>query len=520
VDVRLKAQRWRRRRGQRRRRRFLLAIILIIALSIAILVGVVLFRPHSRAGVRPQPSPAAHHYRKTAWLQAGKPWTPQETARFALDMGAIANSTAFPQSTGMLIVDGRDGSVLYSRNARASLIPGSTIKLVTAAAALDALGPDHRFTTSMASNGAQDGGVLNGSIWLVGGGDPELTSDDLRRGVHQLQLGGVDRITGDVYADGSRYGSDQVSADWEPDDLQYGWAAPASALSIDGGSVQFTITPRAGTQADVAVDPPGHRVIASVDTVSSSGDNTLRIDVLPGDGGYEVRGQIPYGAPQKYWRAVPHPTRAAAVSLLAMLRLAGVDVDGSAQVGQAPAQAAVLWQHTSRPLALIIKQMFLLSDNHYAEELLRAVGWQATGDGDLHNSLAAERSFMTSNGILTDGVVLADGSGLSAKNRLTAQSLAATLRFLLNEPMPHPPFSLLPRAGVEGTVSVRHLAPGVKGRVYAKDGYIEGASAIAGYVLTAHHGPVIFAFIVNDWQHGLDAVWADEDQMLDRIASW
>jgi D-alanyl-D-alanine carboxypeptidase/D-alanyl-D-alanine-endopeptidase (penicillin-binding protein 4) len=77
----------------------------------------------------------------------------------------------------------------------------------------------------------------------------------------------------------------------------------------------------------------------------------------------------------------------------------------------------------------------------------------------------------------------------------------------------------LPRAGIEGTVAVRDLDARGKGRVFAKDGYIEGASAIAGYVLTAHHGPVIFVFLVNDWQHGLDAVWSKEDQMLDLIAA-
>jgi serine-type D-Ala-D-Ala carboxypeptidase/endopeptidase (penicillin-binding protein 4) len=458
VDVRLKAQRWRRHRGQRRRRRILLGVILIVV----IVLGIIVVRPHARVGfVRPQAPVAPHQFRQTAWLRAGRPWTPQETARLGLDMNALAGPDAFPPSTGMLVIDGRDGSVLFSRNARAALVPGSTIKLITATAALDAFGPEHRFATSIVSNGARDGDELSGDIWLVGGGDPELTSDDLRRGVRQLQSSGIDHVTGNVYADGSRYGPDQVSADWQRDDLQYGWAAPASALSIDGGSVQFTITPRAGTQAEVAVDPPGHRVIASVETVSETGDNTLRIDLLPGDSGYDVTGHIPYGAPQKYWRAVPHPTRAAALSLLAMLRLAGVDVGGSAQVGQAPQQSTILWQHTSRPLDLIIKQMFLLSDNHYAEELLRAVGWQASGNGDLRNSLAAERSFMANNRIPAEGVVLADGSGLSAKNRLTAQSLAATLRLLLNEPMAQPPFSLLPRAGVEGTVSVRQLAPGV-----------------------------------------------------------
>jgi serine-type D-Ala-D-Ala carboxypeptidase/endopeptidase (penicillin-binding protein 4) len=515
MDARLRPERWRRRRNRRARR---IALLLVAVTALALLV-VLILRPHHHTLVAVKQTPAPRRYKQTAWLHAGAAWTPVQAQRLHGQLAALAGNVAFPASTGILVLDGRDGAVLYGSNAKLSLVPGSTIKLITAAAALGALGPDHRFATSMVSDAALDGTTLPGSIWLVGGGDPELTSDDLRRGVHELQRGGLSSITGNVYADGSRYGRDEVSPSWQSDDLQYGWAAPASAISIDGGSVQFTITPQAGSEAAVAVDPPGERVIASVDTVGADADNTLRIDLLPNDSGYEVRGQIPYGAAQKYWRAVPHPTQAAAVSLRSMLRLAGVEVAGMASEGTAPSPSSTLWEHHSRTLDRIVQQMFFLSDNHYAEELLRAVGWQATGLGSLHNALAAERTFMQANDIPTQGVVLADGSGLSAQNRVTAQSLAASLRYLLNQPLAEPPFSLLPRAGIEGTVRVRDdLAPEAKGRVYAKDGYIEGASAIAGYVLTAHHGPVIFVFVVNDWEHGLDAVWANEDAMLDLIA--
>jgi len=514
MDARLRPERWRRRRATRARR---IGLLLIAVIALALL-AVLILRPHHHTLVAVEQSPAPRTHKQTAWLRAGAAWTPAQAQRLHAQLAGLAGNVAFPASTGILVLDGRDGRVLYGLNGKLPLVPGSTIKLITAAAALGALGPDHRFMTSIVSDAALDGTALQGSIWLVGGGDPELTSDELRAGVHELQRGGLETITGNVYADGSRYGRDEVSPSWQSDDLQYGWAAPASAISIDGGSVQFTITPHAGSEATVAVDPPGQRVIASVDTGSADADNTLRIDLLPNDSGYEVRGQIPYGAAQKYWRAVPHPTQAAAVSLFSMLRLAGVEVSGTASEGTAPSPSSTLWEHRSRTLDRVIQQMFFLSDNHYAEELLRAVGWQATGLGDLHNSLTAERAFMQANDIPMQGVVLADGSGLSAQNRVTAQSLAASLHYLLNEPLAEPPFTLLPRAGIEGTVRVRDLAPEAKGRVFAKDGYIEGASAIAGYVLTAHHGPVIFVFLVNDWEHGLDAVWANEDAMLDLIA--
>jgi serine-type D-Ala-D-Ala carboxypeptidase/endopeptidase (penicillin-binding protein 4) len=515
MDPRLKPGRWHRRRN-RRARRMILLLLPIIVVAIAVVFG----RGHTHhiSQTLEIPLPVSMHH-TTSWLRSGADWTPTQAAQLRTELDKLAATDVFPPSSGMLVVDGRNGRVLYSRNSRLPLIPGSAIKLMTAAAAFGALGPEYRFVTSLVSDENPSGGVLNGNIWFVGGGDPELTSDNLRSAVREIQLHGVQSIAGNIYADGSRYGPDRVSDSWEEDDLQYGWAAPASAVSIDGGSLQFTITPRAGTEATVAVDPPGQNVIASVETAGAGAENTLHIDPLPNEGGYEVRGQIPYGAPQKYWRAVPHPTRAAAVSLLAMLKLAGIEVSGSAGESTMPAHSTTLWEHRSRTLDRIIKQMFFLSDNHYAEELLRAVGWKAFGLGDLQNSFAAEQAFLQSNHMPSGGVVIADGSGLSARNRVTANSIAASLQFLLNQPLPEPPFTLLPRAGIEGTVRVRHLAPGAKGRVFAKDGYIQGASALAGYVLTMNHGPVIFVFLVNNWEHGLDAVWANEDSMLDLIAS-
>jgi D-alanyl-D-alanine carboxypeptidase/D-alanyl-D-alanine-endopeptidase (penicillin-binding protein 4) len=486
----------------------------------AVILAVLALRPHHE----PPPalaSRAAPHrrYATTAWLRSGEQWTDAQVRDLRAHLGPLAGAPAFPPETGMLVLDGRDGRVLYSRNAKIALVPGSTIKLITGAAALNALGPDYRFVTSIVTDATPQVPRLDGNLWLVGGGDPELTSDDLRRGVHVLQLAGITDVEGDVYGDGSRFGPDLVNPGWDPDDLQYGWAAPASALSVDGGSVQFTITPHAGGEASVEVDPPGTRMIAAVDTVDAYADNTLHIDLLPNNGVYAVRGQIPYGAPQKYWRAVAHPTKAAAESLVAMLKTAGISVQGSALTGSAPRSSARLWSHLSRTLDAIVRHMFFLSDNHYAEELLRAVGYKASGLGDLHDSLAAEHSFLRSQGIRTENVVLADGSGLSARNRVTALALGQTLEYLLRQPLPVAAHSLLPRAGMEGTVAVRDLDARTKGRVYAKDGYIEGASAIAGYVLTAHHGPVIFVFLVNDWQYGLDAVWSNEDQMLDLIGA-
>ena len=508
-----------RRRRRRARRTFVFAALLVMLLGVLITV----LHPWRQA-LRHAPTPpltllapATH----SNFLRSGAPWSDADVQRLRSDVAPVVNGAAFPPTSSAIVVDARDGRVLYEHNASMPLIPGSTIKLITASAALEALGPGYRFTTSIVSDGTLSGGQLNGDLWLLGGGDPELSSDDLRRGTHEIARRGIAQITGNVYADGSRYGGDAVNASWLQEDLQYGWAAPASAISIDGGSVQFTITPRAGEEATVTVDPPGEaeHVIASVSTVAAGADNTLRIDVLPNGAGYEIRGEIPYGAPQKYWRSVPHPTKAAAASVLQLLRMNGITVTGYAAERTAPADAAVLWRHESRPLPQIVQRMFFLSDNHVAEELLRAVGWKATGLGTLPNAIAAERHFLSRHQISQERSVLADGSGLSASNRISARMLAGVLGIMARQRLAAP-YRLLPRAGMEGTVGVRELSPQAKGRIYAKDGYISGASSIAGFALSAHHGPLIFAFLVNDWQHGLDAVWDGEDQVLDRLVRY
>jgi D-alanyl-D-alanine carboxypeptidase/D-alanyl-D-alanine-endopeptidase (penicillin-binding protein 4) len=429
---------------------------------------------------------------------------------------------AFPSQTGIVIESARDGSVLYSRNAAMSLTPASVEKFVIAATALHDLGLSYRFTTRVVTDAAPQTGAIAGSVWLVGSGDPELTSHDLRVAVNAIRDQGVLKITGDVVADGSLFGSDNVDPTWEADDLEYGYAAPTSAVTLDGGTAQFTITPDpAGGAADVRVDPTNlvGPILGDVRTVSADGENTLRIDPLPGTDSFHVSGDIPNGAPQKYWRSLAHPEASAANALRTMFQSDGIDVGGVARVGAAPAAATALWSKQSRPLSAIIRRMLFDSDNHIAEQLVRVVGAHVAGIGTLSNGIAREHAFLAGIDAPQDGVALKDASGLSASDRITPRALAAVLRRLATDASGPAIQNLLPRVGVEGTVRVRDLAPDALGRVLGKDGYIGGVSSLAGYVLTKHHGVVIYVFIVNNWDGSLDSIWRAEDDLLAKIST-
>jgi D-alanyl-D-alanine carboxypeptidase/D-alanyl-D-alanine-endopeptidase (penicillin-binding protein 4) len=212
------------------------------------------------------------------------------------------------------------------------------------------------------------------------------------------------------------------------------------------------------------------------------------------------------------------PTEMAAPIVRTLLLQHGIAVAGQTATGKAPVGAAVLWQHRSAPLWTIIQRMALVSDNHIAEQLLRAVGANASGFGSLENGILAEKAFLSSLHVDVRSLHIADGSGISDANRITAQALAAALRSMVSSGNAAAMAGLLPRVGLDGTVRWRPVAPDVAGSIVGKDGYIEGASGLAGYVKTRTHGVVIYAFLVDDWPTSLDAIWADEDRLLAQIA--
>ncbi|MBC5824171.1 MAG: D-alanyl-D-alanine carboxypeptidase/D-alanyl-D-alanine-endopeptidase [Candidatus Eremiobacteraeota bacterium] len=505
-----------------------LAVVVIVALSCVLAMAVVRFHraPPSDVGFASTVLPASFKTDSgppfsSRFLTAGVPLSDPDRRSIAADAADVVNGSAFPAATGVLLLDARSGRTLYAHNADVPLTPASTIKLIVAGTALHDLGPAYRFRSLLATDGTVQAGELHGSIWLVGDGDPDLLSDDLRAAVRSLRSAGVRRVAGNVYADGSAFGTEAANRTWLLDDLQYGYAALASAVSIGGGTVQFTITPDAsGRRAAVDVDPPAaaEKMVGEVSSGPAWSENTLRIDPLPAGWGFALSGSIPDGPPQKYWRSLEHPTVSAARALRALLLQAGIAVNGVAAARRAPQHATELWSHRSRPLQDIIKKMAFDSDNHIAEQLLRAVGLQAYGSGTLANGIAAERSFLHRIGADDKGIVLSDGSGLSTADRVTARVLAAVLRSMVRQSDAAVLASLLPRVGVDGTAKYRPLEEDAKGRILGKDGYIEGASGLAGYVKTAHHGVLIYAFLVDDWQKGLDAIWSGEDELLARLS--
>ena len=170
-------------------------------------------------------------------------WSTSELAALQSQLRAAFGASALATS-GIAVVDG-DGRPLFARRERTPMTPASTFKVLVGAAALQTLGPDYRFSTTLESVDDPGDGKIRGDVYVVGTGDPLFTRDDLRGGVAAVVRAGVRGISGAVVADASTFGGPEQNRAWEPDDLQYGYAAGTSALSLDQGTVEFHLVPSA-----------------------------------------------------------------------------------------------------------------------------------------------------------------------------------------------------------------------------------------------------------------------------------
>jgi len=447
-------------------------------------------------------------------------WSDAERAEVEHRLSAIFANPIFVGS-GALAVLSADGMVLYSRRAEAPMTPASTLKLVVASSALDAFGPRYRFETSFVALDQPDAsGVLHGPLWLVGGGDPLLTSDELRGGVGMLRRLGIRQIDGPVIVDDSAFAGPEQNARWDPSDLEEGYAAATSALSLDQGTLEFHVKPRApGHVARVTIDPPNDTIDIS-GTILTGWPTDVTIKRRPDNSNtFVVDGTVAPGETQKYWKPVlgiPAYVGGALVALLAEQRIV---VTGGAQHGPSPLAGETLWLHRSQPLAAIVTEMLVHSNNHSAEQLLRLLGERDGQPGTDQAGLAAERAELRRLGILQPRMTAYDGSGLAPSDKIAPLTLARLIAAELRGPNRAPFLGSLPRVGMEGTVQYHELH-GALGRARAKSGHLRGVNALAGTVQSRRHGRIAFAFVVNDPRAEAQAVYKAQDRALDALAEF
>ncbi len=429
-----------------------------------------------------------------------KPWTAADRIRLKTELDDAFAPAVTGAGNWSLAVLGADGRTVYDDRAYKAVAPASAQKLIVAATAFDVLGPQFRFHTILAAEHAIDSdGLLAGELWLVGSGDPSFRSTDLEAGVKLLALAGLRRIAGSVAVDADAMHGPELNPHWDPDDEGEDYAAAVSAISIDGDTVEFDVTGTSpGQPAEVEIVPESDAIQlhGSIVTSASAEDDDVTIAPQQAINTFALGGSVAPGIREKYWLPVHRIPGYAGAVLDRILRDRGIQVERSPTVDPAPLDSIVLWDHPSPPLRALESHMLYVSDNHYAEQLLRAVGGERTGIATDKTGITTELQFLSERGVPVPGLRLLDGSGLADGNRVAAITLARVLSDAELRGGNASLYLLLPLGGRQGTLEEYDFTTAL-GRVRAKSGHITGVASLAGYVNSFHHGRLVFAFSID-----------------------
>ena len=395
------------------------------------------------------------------------------------------------------------GDTLFGANPDLLLKPASIMKMMTTGLALERFGPDHTFETVVLRDRPVNGGVVDGNLYLRGGGDPTLSlrfwqgespMDALAR---QVAASGIRHVRGGIVADESAFETERIPRGWKTSYLMSAYAAPVSALSLNENIVWIVARPENG-RAVVELDPAS-TALPITSTVRMVGGSGGRISAHRRGDGIAVSGTIgSRSAPRRYSLVVQEPPAFAAGALQASLQKAGVTVDGSLRMGTTPRGAEQVAEVRSLPLAHIVSYMNRESINHFAELTYRNAARQGDAQASSGSALNALRTFLsTKAGVGADHIRVADGSGLSEADSITARAMVHLLSYAHRAswgPIFH---ASMPVAGESELMRRRMRASPAQGNLHAKTGTTNSVVSLAGYV-TALNGEVLaFTFIYN-----------------------
>jgi D-alanyl-D-alanine carboxypeptidase/D-alanyl-D-alanine-endopeptidase (penicillin-binding protein 4) len=419
------------------------------------------------------------------------------------ELSSLIRENGESADIGVIVKSMNYGDILYSKNVHIPLTPASTLKVLTAEAALVYLKPDYRFTTQLLTDGKTiKNGILQGNLYVVLSGDPSLTYNELVDLMLTLRTQQIEAVTGNVYIDHTAYDQIFYGPDWDYKDKVYCYAAPISASIINHNCLPLKVSPSnmPGQIAKIETFPKYFYPIIK-NYVTTAPKHTRCGVRLSNDlsAGLEIEGCLTKGREAIGLSYVVTDifeyNRALFRTVLSQL---GVRVDGQVTFGSAPSNPAMIGYHSSKPLADLVNEMLKKSDNIIAGALFKKVGQIYTRkQGSWENgSYAVSQILSRAAGVNISGLRVLDGSGLSPSNQVTPSQLMQVLSFAYRHTATSDAFwDALPIAGVDGTL--KHRLGNLARKVRAKTGTISGVVSLAGYVTTSDKEMLAFVIMVN-----------------------
>ena len=446
-------------------------------------------------------------------------------ALFILIMTAAANTAATPSArrlisasglqasdTGYVVFDAAKGTVLESHLADSPRIPASTTKVITALAALHILGPDYRFQTSLFVTGSVQADVLQGDVYLRGGGDPSLSTDDLHAFVAALKQAGIRRVRGKFIFDESFLRSTDAIDAKQPAAVSYNPGLSALSLNYNRIQLQWRHSP-GSKNFQTTVWSPAQSGVLPV--------QAIQIGVLPA--GQDRRIKFLHAAtdldrwllsrqlPPKGWETLPvrtDPGRIAALVFRTLCKKKGILLP-LPQASQVPDGAPALYTHQSEPLSQLLSGVLRYSNNLSAELIGQVATRRLVGRPlSLQESAAALMHWYRRHIPSADwrSFISANHSGLSTTSRHTPRQLAAILQYGWRTPHQEPvqgidfPSLLPPPRWAKGTAHER---------LSVKSGTMNYADGLVGYLSAQSGRQLGFVILLTDFARrtALDAAF-------------
>ena len=440
---------------------------------------------------------------------------------------------------GVHVTDLETGEVIFSENASRSMIPASNTKLFTTAAALDQLGPEHRYETRLYADGKIHDGTLDGNLIIQGAGDPTVGGEafgEPRTGVFMawadsLRKAGIMHITGDLVGDDDIFDDVPLGNSWAWDDEVYGYSAQQSGLSFHDNVIDVQIKSRSPGQPGVVSWEPIATSYVTVHNATRTIAPNRRLQEGyhrdPGTNRITLFSEVPQGYADTESIAVHNPTLFFVHVLREVLIRQGISIDGRAvdidDLSIRPRYEAYrrVASHRSPPVTDLVRIINKESQNLYSEQLLRTLGTTYPEDSDklipgsTEMGLAAAMHTYAKADVDTSRLQLVDGSGLSRKNLVTPVMVVQLLQYMARHPNARVRNAFdrsLAVGGKDGTLEYRFR--GGNADVRGKTGSLGNVSALSGYIHTSSGRHLAFAILCNHYTARARSVHRAQDRIV------
>lgn len=443
----------------------------------------------------------------------------------------LNSSVATSSKASVVIAEVETGKVVAQRNPDMPVTPASNMKLFTTGAALDLLGSDFEFVTSVSIRGNVDPtGTLQGDVKITGGGDPTIggrfhdgqATAVLQQFARELQRGGVKTIAGNLILEHGYFDSQFVHPTWPTDQLVNWYEAPVAALSMQEGCVMVRVLPgKPGEKAIVQLEPPNRYVSVANTCITSARGRGVVITRMNNSNEIIVRGNVPpRSGPTEIFVTVVNPLHYFANVAHDTFTSVGLNLQGQPLMTARDTRQdwRLLTEHKT-PVSVVNIVINKKSQNHYAEQLIKTVGSEIKDDGSWASGTAAISEWLSTKvGVPEAEITMIDGSGMSRFNRASANAFVKLLNYMWNTPYRREFISTMPYTGEPDSRLRRRLnQPPFSRQVFAKTGYISGVIGLSGYVHASSGKIYSFSFLFNDYRTGVFGVYRLQDELLKEV---